>query len=176
MILRAALTICLLCLSVAAHAAAPSEAQIDRLLEVMRARQTMDAILPQLMDSQQRMVEQMAAEKQLSAEQRQRFDRILAKTHQRVSQALTWEKLQPLYRDIYGKTFSAEDVEATIGFYSTPAGQNLLDKMPTLMQNTMAAMQALVVPVMKDLQADIEAELASDQRIPETGESEPATP
>lgn len=176
MILRAALTACLLCLSVAVHAATPTEAQIDKLLEVMRARQTMDAILPQLLDSQQRMVEQMAAERGLSAEQRRQFDRILAKTNQRISQALTWEKLQPLYRDIYGKTFSAEDVEATIGFYSTPAGQNLLDKMPALMQNTMAAMQALVMPVMKELQADIEAELASDQRMPESDEPETATP
>lgn len=142
-----------------AAAQQPSEAQVDRLLEVMRAKETLDATLPQVQAMQQQMVAQMTAGQELDEEDRARINRMLESTNSSLATVLTWERMGPLYRDIYAQTFTAEDVEAMIGFYESPAGQKTLDKMPQLMQNTMAAVQQLVMPLLQQLEQDIAAEL-----------------
>lgn len=149
----------LLCLAPAAMAAQPSDAQVDKLLEVMRARQTVDAMLPQVADSQRQMVAQMTAGQSLTPEQQAKLDRMLEKSVASIGRAMSWDKLEPVYRDIYRQTFTGEDMDAMIGFYSSPAGQKLLDKMPQLMQNTMAGVQKLLVPMLEDMQREIEAEI-----------------
>lgn len=142
-----------------AAAQQPSEAQVDRLLEVMRAKETLDATLPQVQAMQQQMVAQMTAGQELDEEDRARINRMLESTNSSLATVLTWERMGPLYRDIYAQTFTAEDVEAIIGFYESPAGQKTLDKMPQLMQNTMNAVQQLVMPLLQQLEQDIAAEL-----------------
>lgn len=142
-----------------AAAQQPSEAQVDRLLEVMRAKETLDATLPQVQAMQQQMVAQMTAGQELDEEDRARINRMLESTNSSLATVLTWERMGPLYRDIYAQTFTAEDVEAMIGFYESPAGQKTLDKMPQLMQNTMNAVQQLVMPLLQQLEQDIAAEL-----------------
>ena len=142
-----------------AYAQQSSDAEVDRLLEVMRARETLEAILPQVQASQQQMVAQLTAGQQLDAQEQERIERIMAVTNARMAEALSWEKMQPVYRDIYTATFNTEDIDAMIDFYASPAGQNLLDKMPQLMQNTMAAVQQLIMPMLQQLEQDIAAEL-----------------
>lgn len=149
----------LLCLAPAAMAAQPSDAQVDKLLEVMRARATVDAMLPQVAASQRQMVAQMTAGQPLTPEQQAKLDRLLEKSMASVGRAMSWDKLEPVYRDIYRQTFTGEDMDAMIGFYSSPAGQKLLDKMPQLMQNTMAGVQKLLVPMLEEMQREIEAEV-----------------
>ncbi|WP_189644708.1 DUF2059 domain-containing protein [Luteimonas gilva] len=150
--------LCLTAFSAVAQTPA-SDAQVDKLLEVMRARQTLDAVMPQVAASQQQMAAQMTADKQFTPEQRAKLDRILEKSMAGIQRAMAWEKLEPIYRDIYRQTFTAEDMDAMIGFYGSPAGQKLLEKMPQLMQNTMAGVQKLLVPMLDEMQRDIEAEL-----------------
>lgn len=148
------------------RAAPPDDAQVDRLLAVMRAQKTVEAMVPQVQASQQQMVAQLTAGQTLSPEQRQRLDGIVYQSNARMLGTLSWNNLQPLYRTIYRQTFSAQDMEAMIGFYGSPAGQNLLDKMPKLMQNTMTAMQDLMVPMMQQMRQDIAAEAGSAEARP----------
>ena len=93
-----------------AAAQPPSQAQVDRLLEVMRARETLDAVLPQVQASQQQMVAQMTAGQELDEEERAKINRVMEITNTRLAETLTWEKMEPLYRDIYARTFTGEDV------------------------------------------------------------------
>lgn len=142
-----------------AFAQQPTQDQVGRLLDVMRAQQTLEAILPQVQASQQQMVAQLTAGQQLDATERERIDRILARGNATMAEALSWEKLEPVYRDIYTATFTAEDMDAMISFYESQAGQNLLDKMPQLMHNTMQAVQQMLMPVLTQLEQDLAAEL-----------------
>lgn len=142
-----------------AYAQQATDAQVDRLLEVMRARETLDAVLPQVQASQQQMVAQATAGQQLDAAERERIERIVARGNATIAQALAWEKLEPVYRDIYMATFTGEDMDAMISFYESQAGQNLLDKMPQLMQNTMQAVQQMLMPVLAELEQDLAAEV-----------------
>jgi hypothetical protein len=149
-----------------AMATAPNDAQIDQLLEVTRSRATLEAMLPQIEASQQQMLQQMLAGTTLDAKQREMVDRIFARSRTLMSEALAWEKMLPVYRQLYGEAFTAEDVQALIEFYRSPAGQRLLDKMPLLMQKTMVAMQQIVVPMMQQLQQEIAREVASPAAPP----------
>ena len=141
----------------AAAAAPATDQQIDQLMEVMRVEQTLDAIRPQIRTSQQRMVEQLTADKPLTGEQRQRLDVLLDRSSERTAKLLAWTNMKPLYRDIYRDTFTAEDIEAMVAFYASPSGQKLLDKMPQLMQNTLGAVQKMLVPALQEMQKDLEA-------------------
>lgn len=157
---RALLALLLACSAPFAHAGdAPSDAQIDRLLEVMRARHTLDTMLPQVEASQRQMMEQMTAGQVLTDPQRALLERIAASNARNIRELLTWEKMMPMYRDIYRQTFDARDMDAMIDFYGSPAGQRVIDKMPQAVQNTMAALQAMLVPAMQKMQQDIATEL-----------------
>lgn len=162
---RLALAALLLLSTPLALAAPPSDAQVDRLLSVMRVEQTLQAMLPQIEASQRQMVQQIIAGQPMSAEQQQKLDAIIVKSSAHTREILSWQKMQPLYRDIYQQTFSADDMDAMIGFYGSPAGRNLLDKMPQLMQNTMGAVQKLLVPMLQQLQQDIAAEAGASPSV-----------
>lgn len=157
-----------------AAAAPPSDAQIDRLLVVMRAQDTVAAMLPQIEASQRQMVAQITAGQTLTAQQQASFERIMEKSNARIRDTLTWKTLEPIYRDIYRQTFSAEDVDAMVGFYGSPAGGRVLDKMPQLIQQSMGAMQQLVVPMLKDMQRDIAGEAQADAGDADTSTPKPA--
>ena len=90
-----ALSAVLLCLTAYAAPAqtGASDAQVDKLLEVMRARQTLDAVLPQVEASQRQMVAQMTAAQPLTPEQQAKLDRLLQKSMAGIRRAMAWEKM-----------------------------------------------------------------------------------
>ena len=141
--------------------APPDDARLDRLLEVTRARAMVEGMLPQVEASQRQVLAQMTAGQALDADRQARLEAIVLRSSAAIRQALSWENLEQVYRDIYRRTFSAEDIDAIIAFYETPAGQRMLDKMPTLMQHTMDAMQQLMVPVLEQMQEEILVEVSA---------------
>lgn len=146
---------CLALCAAAALAAPPTDADIERLLEASRAESMLNAILPQMEQMQRQQFEQITSGKDLSAEQKAEVERIQARTNQIVRKALSWDEMRPLYIDVYKRTFSREDVKAMAKFYESPAGKNLLDKTPALMQNLMGAIQQKIVPMMEELQTEL---------------------
>lgn len=51
----------------------------------------------------------------------------------------SWEKLSPAFIQIYHEVYSAEDLQQLVAFYKSDVGQKMLNKMPELMDKTMAA-------------------------------------
>ena len=154
---------CALVLAVAApvaFAAPPSDAQVDELMDVMRVEQTLDAMWPQVEAMQQQAAAQAAAGKDLTAQEQAEIQAMLDRMMANLRTTLAWDKVQPVYRDIYAKSFDDQDVAALIEFYRSDAGQTLLDKMPQLMQNTMVATQQLMAPAMQQMQQEIEVQAA----------------
>jgi hypothetical protein len=139
-----------------ALAAEPTDADIEKLLQASRAESMLNAIIPQMETMQRQQFDQLMAGKEMSPEQRAEADRIMAKTNEIMRKALSWQEMRPLYVDVYKKTFTREDVRAITKFYESPAGRSLLDKTPALMQNLMGAIQQKMVPMMEELQAEIQ--------------------
>jgi len=140
------------------HAAPPSQAQIDKLLEVTRVRESIASMLPQIQASQQQMIQQMLAGREFSAEEQQHLDAMIATSMNTVASLLSWDELQPLYRDLYTQTFDADEVRAMIDFYTSPAGQSMVQKMPLLMHSAMQAVQGKLLPFLQELQQNLEAQ------------------
>ena len=143
-----------------ASATPPSDIQVDHLLEVMRAKRTVEAMVPQVQAMQRQMAEQFTAGQPLTPGQREAFDRVLYRSNAQILARVSWNNMQPLYRDIYRRSFSAEDMDAMVDFYGSQAGQTLLDRMPQLMQHTMTAMQQVMAPMLQQMQRDIEQAVA----------------
>jgi len=140
------------------HAAPPNQAQIDRLLEVTRVRESIASMLPQIQASQQQMIQQMLADRALSEHERHELDAKVAASLKTMATLLSWEQLQPLYRELYIQTFDADEVQAMIDFYASPVGQSMVQKMPVLMHNAMQAVQARLLPLLQELQRELEAQ------------------
>ena len=154
---RTALLLALALASVPALAAPPTDGDTNRLLSASRAQAMLDSMLPQIENMQRQQFEQVTQQRQLTPQQQEQLQRIQARTAQTLRQALSWQQLRPMYVDLYKQTFSKEDVLAMAEFYESSAGQSLLDKTPTLMQNVMVAIQARMQPLFADLQKDLEA-------------------
>mgnify|MGYP003601845070 FL=1 len=146
---------CFAFFAASAFAAPPSDADIERLLKASRAESMLGAILPQMEAMQQQQFQQLTAGKDLTAEQKAEVERIQSRTNEIVRKSLAWEEMRPLYVDVYRKTFTSEEVKAIAKFYESPAGKNLLDKTPALMQNLMLAIQQKIVPMLDELQAEL---------------------
>ena len=63
-----------------------------------------------------------------------------------------WATLAPKMVQIYAETFSEDEIDAILAFYKSPAGQAFLDKMPTLMNKTMAITQENMQAIMPEIQ------------------------
>lgn len=164
----------LLAVAPLAAAAPATDAQVDKLLQVMQVRQNLEQMLPQIESMQRNMVTQLNAQHPLDADQQARVNRILADSDQRLRQMLAWSNMAPMYRDIYRKTFSADDMQAMTAFYGSPAGQRVVGKMPELMQNTLGAVQKMVVPMLQQTQRDIAREAGLP--VPPAPPAPPAAP
>ncbi|AXI82629.1 DUF2059 domain-containing protein [Xylella taiwanensis] len=139
-----------------ATAAPPSDADVNRLLSASRAQSVLDSMLPQIEAMQQKQFDQIAAGHTLNTAQKAKLAQIHERTKQAIRKTLSWSELQPLYTDLYKRSFSREDVIAMAEFYESPAGQTLLDKTPALMQNLMVAIQKKMAPLMDDLLQDFD--------------------
>lgn len=143
-----------------AFAAQPDAREVDRLMEVMRMQQTLDGIWPQVEAMQAQLVDQLTGP-EIDAEFRAALQTTLDRSNARLREALSWEKVQPVYRDIYQQTFDAGDVQAMTEFYASPTGQRVIEKTPQLMANTMAATQQLMMPLLQQMERDLQEAAAA---------------
>ena len=142
-----------------AFAGQPTAKQIDEVLELTHAQALLESSLRQVEKSQRDMLDQVLQEEKMSPEERAKLDAMFAKMSKTLQAAMSWEKLRPVYHRIYMASFEAQDVDAIIAFYRTPAGQRLIERTPALIQNTMSEIQAVMLPAMQQFQQEVTAEL-----------------
>jgi len=116
--------------------------QLGRLFEVMRVKQQMGSITRSVrgvMQQQfQQQFEQMKRENpqmaSMTADQQQAMDKVMGRFMEQAMNLYPVDEMIADVTDIYQKHMSRPDVEATIAFYSSPAGQHVLDIVPAIMQ------------------------------------------
>jgi hypothetical protein len=168
---RLVLSIALALAAPLAFAATPTNAQIDRLLEVSRTKQVLETSLVRIEAAQEQMVRAKLGDKPLSAQEEQRLSRLLEITRKNLRSTMAWDNLEPKYRKLYAETFDGEDIDALIAFYDSPAGQHFIDRMPVLAQKLMVMLDEILTPMMQGMQADLEKELHSTTPLPPAPEA-----
>lgn len=156
---RFLLALCLsLCAIAPAQAAPPTDAQIDRMLETMDMRRTMDEMFVQIESMGDNMGRQMLGE-DATPEQRASLEKAIARQRASMRRILSWDALGPIYRKIYARLFTGEEVDAMIAFYGSDTGRSILRKMPQAMQLSMEEMQPIMETMIAEMKQTIEADL-----------------
>lgn len=163
----------LLCLTV--HAAPPSRSSIERLLEVTQAEKLSAAMASQVDQMMQAGMMQALAGKDLSGEQSQAAQKLMKSLSAEVRDAVSFEKTKDIYVQVYTETYTQEEVDGLIAFFSTPIGQSYIAKTPQLTQRTAALMQERMGSVMQKVQTSI-ADAMSDLDAAAAKETKAANP
>jgi hypothetical protein len=145
----------------------PTNEQLTRLFEVMRIREQIAStskMMPQLMQQQfSEQLENMEKEhpelSSMKEEQRQAASGIMQKYMTRATGVYTTNEMLADMKAIYQRHLSRSDVDGIIAFYSSPAGQHMLDMVPVIMQEYMPAamekMQVKMRPLIEDMQKEL---------------------
>lgn len=128
----------LLAIAQSVSAAPATDESVETLLSVTKAESMVDAMLSNLTPIMRQGMAQALSGKPVSPAQQQVLDAMPAKFTNIMRDEMSWSKMKPQYIRIYQESFSQEDVEGFIAFYRSPAGQSYIDKMPIVMQKSMA--------------------------------------
>ena len=143
------------------QAAPPSDASINQLLELSKAGALMDSVWAQMDGFMKTSMQQVTKGKPLSADEQAIMNKQQTKMIAIMKDELSWAKIKDGFVQVYRETFTQEEVDGIIAFYTSPAGQAFGDKQPALMKNTMTLMQQRMGPIMQKIQ-QMSAETAKE--------------
>lgn len=144
--------------AVSAHAEAPAKSQhVEELLSITDASAMVDTMYNQLEVSLQDMASQMG----ISGSEQLVFDEYHAKMVQLMRTELNWEKIKDPIKAIYSEHFSDQQIKDMIAFYKTDTGKQTLEKMPVIVQESMAVSQEATAEIMPKMQ-EMVRQLAAD--------------
>ena len=146
----------------------PTKEQLAKLFEVMHVREQVGAVMrvfPVMIEQQLRQQEKEITESQpgsatMTPEQQAALDKV---TDRYIEKAVSLYPADEMLDDmaaIYKRHFTREDVDAYIAFYSTPAGQHLLQITPVVMKEYMPVVMQRVQERSKNLIAEMSKEIA----------------
>ena len=115
-----------------AHCAPASQESIDRLLVDAKVEKMLDTMLVNIDQVMRRSMEASTQDRQLSPEQRRVIDATAARFARVMREEMTWDKLRPLYVQIYQESFTQEEIDGLIVFYESPAGVAFVEKLVAL--------------------------------------------
>jgi hypothetical protein len=150
----------------AVWAAPPSDESLRTLFRVMNASSMLDAAYAQLEPAMRQGMNQAAAGKPLHDEQRKVLDLAPQRLSALMRAELSWEKLEPIQMQIYRESFEQFEIDGLIAFYSSPAGQAFVNKMPVVMQKSMTLMQGTMQQLAPKLQASMQQILEEAKLAP----------
>ncbi len=140
-----------------------SEASIREMMELTQSRKMLDGALLQVQGMMKKQAQQAMSEGRHTPEQQKILGDMQDKMMAVYKEEMSWDKMEPMFIEIYKKSFTQGEVEGVNAFYRTKAGQAMLAKMPVVMQNTMQAMQThmqSLQPKLEKIENDAKAQMA----------------
>ncbi|MFZ6719972.1 DUF2059 domain-containing protein [Undibacterium sp. Ji49W] len=131
-----------------AHAEKPTEASLKELLIATNTQQMLVAVEGQMDGMMKNMMQRVTKDKPLNEQGQKALDKFREKVIAVRKQEMSWDKLEPIFIEIYSKSLTQEDVDGIVAFYKSPAGKSYVSKMPAMMQESMSSMQKLMAPMM----------------------------
>lgn len=129
----------------------PSDASLKRLIAVTEARKLVEGSISSIDASIEASIQQLLQGKPVSPQQQKIIDEMRTQLVAVMQDILKWDSLEPMFMDVYRRSLTQSEVDGMLAFYATPAGKAVIAKMPLIMQNTMASMQARMSSVMPQI-------------------------
>ena len=135
----------------------PSSALADEASKAAKIEEMMqlthvERMTSQMLDQMKTMITAQIPTTGMSAEARQASDEMKEKMMALIAERISWARAKPEYMRIYSETFTEEEIDGILTFYKSPAGQAMLEKMPQLMQKSMAVGQKLMGDIGPDME------------------------
>jgi hypothetical protein len=97
--------------------------QVEELLVAMQVKDHVSKTMDQMLSMQMRVHPEGSA--------------VIDATREFYEKYMSWDAVKGGLIEIYQETFTADEVAALTGFYQTPAGQKMIEKMPELSSRSM---------------------------------------
>jgi hypothetical protein len=156
----------------------PSEQSIQQLFQLMHTHQGVESATAQMDDTIRSSMNEATHGVPLNAEQQKIRDEARAKMMSIIREALDWSKVEPLLVEAYRNTFTQEEVDAMLKFYTSPVGQSVGAKLPAASQQTMQLMQQRmreIIPQIAAVRKDAAARIKAAAGSPAAA-AQPAVP
>ena len=162
-------------------APAPTEhpattADVQRLFRALRLQEQMERAQQTVRATMEQMIAQVIDEqmKDLTAAQKQKFRDYMAKVAKESADVYPVSEMLGDMAPVYQKNYSKEEIDALVGFYTSPLGSRLLDKQPKVTQEAMTA----ITPKMQERMRKVMASAQDDARrmVEEMIKEQQATP
>ncbi|MES2038019.1 MAG: DUF2059 domain-containing protein [Pseudomonadota bacterium] len=131
-----------------AHAERPTEASVKELLILTNSQQILKSTEAQVDGIMKNMMKAALKDQVVSADQQKILDKFRDKVVDIHKIEMTWEKLEPIFVEIYANSLNQEEVDGIAAFYRSPAGKAYVSKVPLIVQQSLVAMQKVITPMM----------------------------
>ncbi|MGB0125504.1 MAG: DUF2059 domain-containing protein, partial [Silvibacterium sp.] len=121
-------------------------------------------VMKQAMDQVDSGMTQQLLGVKLTADQQKSYDELTKKAETIISNALSWDKLEPEYEKLYAAAYTEPQLDDILAFYKSPTGQVMVEKTPVLIARAKTiAQQRLMdaVPQLQQLMKDFAAQQAT---------------
>lgn len=142
--------------------APPSDESLHRLIDVVQAQKLTENIRSQMGAVMMRSAKQALGDSKFDPEEEKIFTRAMNRLTDVVMEQIAWPKMEPDILAIYKKTFTQKEVDDLVAFYQSPSGQAVVQKMPLVMQQSMALGESkiqTIIPQMTQISNDMAKEL-----------------
>jgi hypothetical protein len=139
-------------ISSVAFAAPPSPESVEKLLLSMHTEKLLDAAMQNVDGLMKNSINQALQGQNVTEQGRKVADAYMQKVVVIIRDEMSWDKMKPLYIQVYGENFTQEEVDGLITFYDSPVGQAYVNKLPVVTQKTMTLTQARLMPMMQRMQ------------------------
>lgn len=134
-------------------------ASVEKLLLLTKQDQLLEQTFPQI----KQLVLQQIQQTELSQEQSRLMEEYFNKIFDVMKDEMSWDKMKDDFIQIYMAVYTEQEVNELIAFYESPIGQKTVEKMPQLMQESMAISQKYTMNMMPKILAIAEEMAAKIQ-------------
>lgn len=150
--------------------------QVLKLMEAMRSRdqvkQMLVAIRPQMMSAMRDMLNRQNLK--LSDAERVEVEKAATANLEKTLDTMPVTEMLAAAEPAYEKYLTKTEAEALTQFYTSPAGQSFIGKMPVISAEAMRAMQPVLVKWSVDSQRDMQAQMQKITEKYHPAEKKPA--
>ena len=151
-----------LALPALAQDAKPTAASVRGLFEAMHSSSMVDTYVKQVETTMRTALQQATAGQTPNAKQKKIVEDLQTRIMALVKEQLKWADLEPIMIEVYRDTFTQHEIDGMLKFYRSDAGQAVIDKLPTVTQESMARIQGRVnalTPKIVQLEQDTAAQI-----------------
>ena len=144
--------------------AAATKEDVQRYFETMHMRETMQATMDQVASGMDEVMHERLKDQNLPPELEGKVSKITADALHSISIDDILKAIGPVIQ----KNYTQRELRALIAFYSTPDGQSIQKKQPTVTAETMRVTSTVIQQLQQDLVARIQEELIKAHEQQET--------